>query len=272
MMRHTRRSAWGLRLSLVFLALLLILIAVEPLLPVDATRTELSNALAPPSFEHPLGTDGSGRDLLARVIAGARLTVLAPLVIVAASVVLGGALGLLAAWRGGLIDGVVVRVCDALLGFPGLLLAILSVGLFGSGLVAPVVALVIATTPYFAVMVRGLARGERSLGYVGAYRLAGFSAGWIVARGVLPNIQAPIIGQAGFSFGYALIDLSALSYLGLGVQPPGFDWGLLINEGRAALLAGHSLPVLAPSLAVVLTLICVNRVADELNGGSGRGQ
>lgn len=267
---RTRRPAWGLRLSIGYLALLLLVVAVEPLLPLEASRTELTNTFAPPSLEHPFGTDGSGRDLLARVVAGARLAVIAPLLIVVVSAVVGGSLGLVAAWRGGVLEAIIVRVCDALLGFPGLLLAILAVGLFGAGIAAPVAALIIATSPYFAVMVRGLARGERNLGYVGAYRLSGFSSPWIVTFGVLPNISAPIVGQAGFSFGYALIDLSALSYLGLGVQPPGVDWGLLVNEGRSALLAGHPLPVLVPSLAVVLTLICVNRVGDELNGDSGR--
>lgn len=198
------------------------------------------------------------------MVAGARISILAPIAIVLVATALGSTLGLLAARAGGLLDNFIVRISDAILGFPGLLLALLAVSLFGTGIVAPSIALVIATTPYLIVLVRGLARSEVRMPYIEAYRLAGFSGGWIARHGVLPNIAGPILGQVGFSIGFCLIDLAALSFLGLGVQAPEMDWGLLINEGRTAMISGHPLPVLVPSVIVVATLVCINRLADSI--------
>ena len=239
--------------------------------PYDPDAVDFTSFLAPPSAAHWLGTDSLGRDLLSRLIFGGRTALIGPLLVVVFSTVIGILLGLWAGWRGGWIDAALSRVFDVLFAFPSLLIAIMAVALFGKGLVAPVIAMSIAYAPFVARLTRSLVTAERARPYVSAYRVQGFGGGWIALRRVLPNVT-PIVGaQSTLNFGYVLAELAGLSFLGLGVQAPTADWGAMINEAQSGVAAGHFLPAIAPAVAVVIVVVCVNIVGEELSDRIGGG-
>ncbi|MFE3448786.1 ABC transporter permease [Nonomuraea sp. NPDC059194] len=254
-----------LRAALVVIALLVLAAVSAPLIaPADPDAVDLSAALAGPSGDHLLGADASGRDLLSRVIYGARTGLLGPLGVVAISTVLGVLVGLTAAWRGGWVDTALSRSMELVFAFPGLLLAILVVAMYGPGQTGPMITLAVAYTPFVGRLVRGVARGEMGRPYIAAYRALGFGGLTICLRHLLPNIAPVILAQSTINFGYALLDLAGLAFLGLGVQPPAADWGAMINEGQSAVLQGALGPILVPGLAIVLSVIAFNIVGESL--------
>jgi len=270
------RAPRARRADLTFVASLCVIAAMTlaamfaPLIaPYDPDLVDLSAVHSGPSAAHWLGTDGLGRDILSRMVFGARTALLGPLLVVVSSTVLGILLGLLAGWRGGWIDAVLGRVFDVVFAFPSLLIAIMAVALFGKGLVAPVIAMSIAYAPFVARLTRSLVVAERSRPYVAAYRVQGFGGAWIAVRRVLPNVT-PIVGaQSTLNFGYVLAELAALSFLGLGVQPPTADWGAMINEAQAGLIGGHFLPAIVPAIAVVIVVVAVNVIGEALSDRIG---
>lgn len=243
------------------------------LAPYNPDAVDFAAVHAGPSPAHWLGTDALGRDILSRLIFGARTALLGPLLVVVLSTVLGALLGLVAGWRGGWLDAALARLFDVVFAFPSLLIAIMAVALFGKGLVAPVVAMTIAYIPFVARLTRTLVTSEKNRPYVSAYRVQGFSGSWIATRRVLPNVTAVVGAQSTLNFGYVLAELAALSFLGLGVQPPTPDWGSMINEAQPGLVGGYFLPALAPAVAVVLVVVAVNIVGEEFSrrvGGRSR--
>ncbi|WP_329389178.1 ABC transporter permease [Streptomyces sp. NBC_01351] len=253
------------RICLVLLVLFVLVAVFAPwIAPQDPTFGQLGDTLLGPSAQHWLGTDQGGHDTLSALIVGTRTSLAGPLAVVLFSTVLGIAVGLFAAWRGGWIDTAVGRVLDVVFAFPALLLAILAVALFGKGMTAPVIAMAIAYMPYTARLVRGLAVQEKSRPYIAAYRVQGHSGLYVTVRRLLPNIAPTLLAQSTVNFGYALLDLAALSFLGLGVQPPTPDWGAMINQGQAAVLQGQPLSAIAPAVAVVLVVVAFNVVGEDL--------
>ncbi|WP_249353775.1 ABC transporter permease [Microbacterium sp. 2FI] len=235
------------------------------LAPYDPDAVDFAAVHAGPSAAHWLGTDALGRDILSRLVFGARTALLGPLLVVVLSTALGALLGLVAGWRGGWLDAALARVFDVVFAFPSLLIAIMAVALFGKGLVAPVIAMTIAYIPFVARLTRTLVVSEKGRPYVSAYRVQGFSAPWISLRRVLPNVTPVVGAQSTLNFGYVLAELAALSFLGLGVQPPTPDWGSMINESQPGLVGGYFLPALAPATAVVLVVVAVNIVGEEFS-------
>ena len=205
-----------------------------------------------PSAVHWLGTDAFGEDLLSRLIYGARLSLLGPALIILIATTLGTLLAISAAWFGGLFDQVVSRVADIMFAFPGLILAMLAVAMFGPGLVAPVIALSISYTPYLMRVIRAEAIRQRNLPYIAACYVEGLPARTICRRHLLPNVMPLSLVQATLSFGYALVDLAAVSYLGLGVQPPTPEWGLMVSTGQSSILAGYPEESLYADAMIVL--------------------
>lgn len=262
------RRLGGSRLQRTCLMLLVLFVLVALLgpwiAPEDPTFGHLGDTLLGPGAEHWLGTDQGGHDTLSALLVGTRTSLAGPLAVVLFSTLLGVAVGLFTAWRGGWTDTAVGRVLDVLFAFPALLLAILAVALFGKGMTAPVIAMAIAYMPYTARLVRGLAVQEKSRPYVAAYRVQGHSALYVTVRRLLPNIAPTLLAQSTVNFGYALLDLAALSFLGLGVQPPTPDWGAMINQGQAAVLQGQPLSAIAPAVAVVLVVVAFNIVGEDL--------
>lgn len=214
---------------------------------------------------HPLGTDGSGRDVLERLIRGAPTALLAPLVVILVSGTVGVALALLAALRRGWVDAVLGRLFDLIFAFPAILLALMGVAIFGVGLPAAVGALCIAYVPYVARVVRSEALRQTSAVYVQACRLNGMSDLAIAWRHLLPNLMPLVVAQLTLSFGYAIIDLAAISFLGLGVQAPRADWGLMVQTGQAGIIGGHPEESLFAGILIVLLVIAFSVVGDELD-------
>lgn len=266
------RASWLFTVSAIVLAVVAIAAAFAPIVaPYDPDAVDFTSFNAGPSAAHWLGTDGLGRDILSRMIFGARTALMAPLLVVIFSTVFGILLGLLAGWRGGWIDAVLSRIFDVVFAFPSLLIAIMAVALFGKGIVAPVIAMSISYVPYVARLTRQLVSAERNRPYVAAYRVQGFSGPWIALRRVLPNI-VPVVGaQSTLNFGYVLAELAGLSFLGLGVQAPMSDWGSMINEAQPGLVGGHFMPAVIPAIAVVIVVVAVNIIGEELSERIGGG-
>jgi peptide/nickel transport system permease protein len=205
-----------------------------------------------------------GRDLLSRLIWGARLSLLGPAMVVVISIVVGTTIAILAAWMGGWFDSVASRVLDILFAFPGLIFAILAVAIFGPGLTAPVIALSIAYLPYDARVLRSVALRERNLAYIQACYVEGLPTRTIAMRHLMPNILPFVLVQATLGFGYALLDLAAISYLGLGVAPGTAEWGIMVSEGQASILTGYPQESLFAGLLIVATVVAFNMLGDRL--------
>ena len=271
----------GRRLGLLGLAALVVIAGLglvmlaAPLLPLaDPADVDLAHSFAPPSADHPLGTDSNGRDLLARLVWGSRTALLGPLIVTAVATTVGVLLAVAAAWRGGWLDSVTSRVFDIGFAFPGVLLALVVAAVVGAGLGAAVVALAVAFVPYIGRVTRGTALQQLRLPYVDALKVQGHSPVAICARHLLPNLGALVIAQATVTFGYALVDLAALSYLGLGVDQATPDWGVMVAAGQPDILAGHPQQSLyAGALIVVAVAACGvvgERVSDREPGGGTR--
>lgn len=230
----------------------------------DPNAVDLGYAYSPPSAWFPLGADASGRDILTRLVFGAQSALTGPLLVVGIATVLGILLGLVAVWFGGWVDAAAVRLIDAIFAFPGILLAILATALFGAGLTAASLALSIAYLPYIARVVRSAALRERNLPYVAALRVQGVTGFAISVRHILPNIAGLIVANATLCFGWALIDLAALSFIGFGAQPPAADWGAMVGSGMAGVLQGAPNEALAASAVIVVTVAAVNTLGDRL--------
>ncbi|MEY9873858.1 peptide/nickel transport system permease protein [Streptacidiphilus sp. MAP12-33] len=253
-------------LSLAFLVAVLLAAVLAPLVaPADPNQSSLLDAYAGPSGTHLLGADGIGRDLFSRLIFGARTSLLGPALVVGVALFVGIPLALLASWYGGWVDGVVARVFDLVYALPGLLLAVLTVALFGPGLTPAVVALSVAYIPFLARIVRAAARQQRVSPYVDALAVQGFGVLRITVRHILRNITPVVVGQAAIAFGYALLDLASLSYLGLAVQAPTPDWGVMVSDSDA-MLKGYWLQVLAPGVLIVLTVLALTVLGARISG------
>lgn len=209
------------------------------------------------SLDHLFGTDDLGRDILSRVLTGAASSITAPVIVVVLSTFLGSALAITAAWFGGLVRGTIGRVIDVIFAIPGLVLAVLAVAMFGKGLVAPVAALSIAYIPVVARLTQTAASRELGRPYIAALRVQGVSSAAICFRHLIPALLPIVAAQATVGFGYAMLDLAAISFLGLGQQPPAPDWGSMIAGGQAAILAGAPEQSLFPALLIVITVLAV---------------
>lgn len=238
---------------------ILIMAVFGPLLaPYDPNQLYVGPLSGPPTLAHPMGTDDLGRDILSRVLVGAGPSVVAPIAVILASTALGAAIGIASAWFGGAVDAVSSRLIEVIFAIPGLVLAILAVSMFGKGLIAPVVALSIAYIPIVSRLVRATARQELAKPYVTALRIQGVGSFAICFRHVVPALLPAILAQSTVGFGYAMLDIAAISFLGLGAQPPSSDWGVMIAGGQPALLVGAPEQSMFPALLVVITVLAVN--------------
>ncbi|MGW2050627.1 ABC transporter permease [Streptomyces sp. NPDC001858] len=267
--RERARLPWGVLVAGALLALVVLAAVLAPLLaPYAPDAVDLSSSLVGTSGDHLLGTDASGQDLLSRVLYGARTSLVAPLVLLLLAAVLGVTLGTLAAWRGGWVDALVSRITDVMYAFPGLLFVVLIIAVFGSGMTTSVVALGLAFAPTIAKYTRSVALAERSKSYIDAYRVQGMGGFRICVAHLVPNLGRSIVGYLVVLFGESLMSLATLSYLGFGAQPPSSDWGLMVQEGQAAIVQGALLPALVPGTAIAAVVVAFNVVgvwaADRL--------
>jgi len=245
----------------ILLLIILCCVFAPVLAPFGESEQDLSASLAPPSAKNLLGADKMGRDLFSRLLYGGRVTLVSALGVVLLSVVVGVPLGLFAGFYGGKFDSVVGRCCDVLLSFPSLLLAFLFVAALGRGIANAVVALGIVYVPMLTRLARSLALVEKNKTYVEAAESVGFSRPYILFRHILPNCVYTMLVQLTLDLAYAILDLAALSFIGLGVSPPTADWGAMLQEGRDFLLQSPLL-ALAPGAAIVVTVISLNIFSD----------
>ena len=241
----------------------LVALAAPVIAPYDPLAQDLGNTLAPPGRTHFLGTDNVGRDVLSRVIWGTRISLLAGLVSVVLAVLAGSLLGVLAGYSGGRVDGLVMRVMDAVLSFPPLVLALALGAVLGAGLTGVLLALGVVYTPTFARLMRGQVLTITARDYVDAARALGAPAWRIAARHVVPNAINPIIVQASLSVAFAILAEASLSFLGLGIQPPEASWGSMINAGRGYLQQAPWI-VFGPGAALFVTVVGLNFVGDAV--------
>jgi peptide/nickel transport system permease protein len=238
-----------------------------PLLtPYNPTTFQVSAILTPPSWQHPFGTDQFGRDVLARVLAGSRDVLLVAPAATLVGIVTGTVLGLFTGYSRGALSEALMRLMDAAMAFPVIILALLILSSFGASLVAIVLVIGFVYTPYIARVVRSAVLSVRDLNYVSAARLRGESPWYVMRAEILTNVRGPIVVEGTVRVGYAVFASAGLSFLGLGLPPPSADWGLQIADARTSLLIAPWL-ALFPALAIATLVVGINLVSDGLRRG-----
>jgi len=231
--------------------------------PHDPFQVATTNNLAAPSGSHWAGTDELGRDVFSRVLAGAEpVFTIAPLATLLA-ITAGTLVGLAAGFYRGILDDLLMRTVDAFLAFPGIIIAVMVLGLLGASRLNVILVIAIFFSPLIARTVRSATLGEREKEYVGAARLRGERGPYIMIREILPNITGPIIVEGTVRLGYAVFTAATLSFLGLGLQPPSADWGLTVASGRTYVQIASWI-VVAPAFALASLVVGVNLIADGL--------
>jgi peptide/nickel transport system permease protein len=232
--------------------------------PHDPNESDLNNAYLGPQPGHLMGFDGQGRDLFSRLLVGTRTAILGPAAVVAVALLAGVVLAVVAAWRGGWIDSTISVALDILFAFPAILLAVLAAAVFGAGLTAAALAIAIAYTPYVARVLRSAAVRERAREYIAASEVQGLSGWAICVRHLVPNVLPLVVAQGTLMFAWAMVDLAAVSFLGLGVQAPQADWGVMVGTGQPGVLQGYPEESLAAGLSIVIVVVAVNLLGERL--------
>lgn len=250
--------------SAAFLLLLILCAAGAPIIaPFDPLAIDASRVLQPPSASHWFGTDDTGRDVLSRVIWGARISLRVGLISSGIATLAGLFLGLISGYYGGPVSFLILRAMDLLLAFPGVLLAIVIVAILGASLENVMIAVGISAIPTFTRIVHGSALSLTDQDFVAAARLSGSASGRIVLRHILPNILAPVIVLATLQVAGAIFGAASLSFIGLGAQPPTPEWGAMVSRGRYNLREAMWLSTF-PGLAIALVVIAINILGDGL--------
>jgi len=252
--------------GLIFLVLLILVsLGADLLYDYDAMVIEqnISERLQWPSLEHPFGTDDYGRDLLARVVHGSRMSLYVSFLSVAISLILGGILGAVSGYYGGVIDNIIMRITDMLLAIPMTLLAMVIVAALGANTINLVIALSVSSIPTFARIVRGSVLTVREVDYIEAASAIGAKDATIIFSHILPNCMGPIIVQTTLRVAATIANTAALSFLGLGVQAPAPEWGALLSAGRNY-IRDYSYLTFIPGLAIMLTILALNLLGDGL--------
>jgi peptide/nickel transport system permease protein len=227
----------------------------------------LGRSFALPSADHPLGLDFVGRDVLSRILFGGKTAILLALAGNTIGSALGIALGLTAAWRGGWVDEVLGRAVDLALAFPSLVLALLLLAAFGSSQLLIMIAIAVTIAPGVARIARAAALGVVNLPYVEAAKARGEAALYIAVFEIVPNIRNTLLVDYGMRMTAAILLVSALGFLGLGLQPPAADWGLIVGENRVAILA-QPWPIVVPVIAISLLTVGINLIIDGYRRGT----
>ncbi|MBS3650060.1 ABC transporter permease subunit [Pseudaminobacter sp. 19-2017] len=259
--------------AVIGLAVFLILVALAILAPViapHAPNAQYRDAVLLPPFwaeggraAYALGTDAVGRDMLSRLLYGARFSLFIGIVVTTLALTGGIVVGVIAGYVGGWIDTAIMRVMDIILAFPSLLLALVLVAVLGPGLTNAMIAIALVLQPHFVRLTRAAVMSEKNREYVVAARVAGAGPMRLMFRTILPNCMAPLIVQATLSFSNAILDAAALGFLGMGAQPPTPEWGTMLAEAREFILRAWWV-VTFPGLAILITVLAINLMGDGL--------
>ena len=263
MWRELSRSRMALFGLLIFLILIVVAILAPVLAPADPLAMDIKSRFAGPSIEHPFGTDNFGRDILSRVLYGARVSLQGGVVSVLFGLVVGVAIGAVASYCGGVVDDVVMRLMDGLLAFPSIMLALLLRFVMGPSITSVMLAIAIIRVPVFARTVRSSVLAERERDYVTAALSIGQTPMKILFRQILPNALAPLIVMATVLFANAILIEASMSFLGMGTPPPQPSWGTMLSDGRQ-FMENHPHIVLFPGMAISLVVMGVNLLGDGL--------
>jgi peptide/nickel transport system permease protein len=258
--RRNRLAVIGFALIAIFVLIAIFASLISPFDPIQQNYDQL---LKPPSLTHWFGTDNLGRDVLSRVIYGTRVSLTAGVVAVALAALIGVSLGLLAGFLGGVTDNIIMRLIDAMLAFPFLVLAISLAAILGPSLQNAMLAIAVVSIPVFARVTRGQVLSERERDYVQAAKALGANDLRIMLQHVLPNIAGPIIIQCTLSIAGAILAESSLSFLGLGVQPPTPSWGEMLNVARGY-LRDAPWTAIAPGVLIFIAVLAFNLLGDGL--------
>jgi peptide/nickel transport system permease protein len=228
-----------------------------------AGKTNVSHSMLPPSPGHPFGADRLGRDMLSRVIMGARPALIVPIGVVLFAVLIGAPLGAIAGYKGGKVDEIIMRITDLFLAFPSLLLAMAIASALGRGLQNAAIALIVSWWPWYTRLVRGVTISLRERYFVEAAQATGVRDSVIILRHILPNTISPILVQATVDLGTVILAMGGLAFLGLGTQPPFPDWGLMVSEGREFILKQWWISTF-PGLSIFVVVLAFNLLGDTL--------
>jgi peptide/nickel transport system permease protein len=265
-----RRWSIVTALSVAVIATMVIVAIFAPwIAPQDPNEVHLLSVVTGPSSAHWLGADSAGRDILSRLIYGARLSLLGPLFVILIATVFGVPMGLLAGYKGGVVDGLLSRAGDVVFAFPPLLLAIVIVATFGTGFRTAVIAVSVTYVPLMARVVRSGTLIEREKPYIDACRVQGFGVIRTCGRHIAPSLARLINSQLAVYFAYSLLDLAALSFLGLGTQPPTSDWGGMLSDAQQGIFQSAT-GVIPPAVAIVLLVVSFSLFADRMADRSER--
>ena len=252
--------------SLIFLLLVILCAAFAPLLTPypeqGAGEPNITEKLNAPTRQHPLGTDNLGRDLWARILFGARTSLMIGFTVTVVGAFIGTILGATAGYFGGWIDEIIMRITDVFLAFPPLLLAIIMAAVLGPSITNTIIAITVVWWPWYTRIIRGQAISVRESNYIKAAIVIGVNDRTIIKRHLLPNIMTPVLVQATLDLGSAILVAASLSFIGLGTQPPAADWGVLVSDGRELLLSGRWWLSVYPGLAIFLTVTALNLMGD----------
>lgn len=233
------------------------------LTPYDPYLQNLDIAKQAPSAEHLLGTDRYGRDMLSRVIAGSRASIFSTLLLVAVTAILGTAVGVLCGWVGGMTDTVLMRVSDVFLAFPGLVFALAVAGTLGGGLQNAMIALAAISWPKYARIARSQTLSQKETQWMKAVRLSGSGTGKIILKHILPNILGPILVTSVLDIGTMMMELAALSFLGLGAKPPIPEWGSMMSDTRSLMTTSPWI-TFSPGIAIFISVMIFNLLGDTI--------
>jgi peptide/nickel transport system permease protein len=265
--RFLRRLLWTRKTGgigmVIVVALVLLAVGAGIISPYDPAEQDLTQRYKPPSAEHLLGTDNFGRDLLSRVIYGARISLMVGVAAVSISLLIGGVLGITAGYVGGLVDQTICSIIETLMAFPFLLLALTIITVLGPGLLNIMLAIGLGSVPMFARVLRAELLAAREKEYVVAARCVGASHGRIVFRHILPNVVSSTIVLATTRVATAVLTESSLSFLGLGIRPPTASWGVMVAEGRSFLERAPWM-ALIPGAVVLITVLGFSLLGDSL--------
>lgn len=233
------------------------------LTPYDPYLQDLSIAKQAPSAQHLLGTDRYGRDMLSRVIAGSRASIFSTLLLVALITAVGTAVGVTCGWTGGWVDTVLMRISDVFLAFPGLVFALAVAGSLGGGLQNAIIALAAISWPKYARIARSQTLAQKETQWMKAVRLSGSGTGKIILKHILPNILGPILVTSMLDIGTMMMELAALSFLGLGAKPPIPEWGSMMSDTRSLMTTSPWI-TFSPGIAIFLSVMIFNLLGDTI--------
>ncbi len=248
-----------------FLVLLILLVALfaGQIAPFPPTASVLRDAYQPPSSAHLMGTDFMGRDLFSRVVYGTRASLSSALLLVAAAMVIGGLLGIVAGYAGGVADAAIMRLCDTMLAFPDLILAIAIAGILGPSFVNTIIAILAVSWTKYARLSRSMVLKIKQRDYIAAARITGSKTGHILLAYLIPNALPTLLTTAVLDIGTTILSVSSLSFLGFGIQPPTPEWGFMLAEGRNYMMTYPWL-MLFPGLAILVTVVAFNLLGDSV--------